>query len=234
VQETRLWNAVRGETFAMRSKEEAHDYRYFPEPDLPPVVVDAAWLEEIRGTLPELPQEKRRRFASEYGLPEYDAGVLTLARDVAEYFEATTRACGNAKAASNWVMTEVLRMLKEHDRALDACPVPAERLARLIRLVEDGTLSGKIAKDVFAQMWACGEGPDDVITREGLRQVSDEGALMAAVEEVLRDNPRQVETYRGGKSSTFGWFVGQVMRRTGGKANPQVVTALLKRALDRQ
>jgi aspartyl-tRNA(Asn)/glutamyl-tRNA(Gln) amidotransferase subunit B len=159
---------------------------------------------------------------------------LTLARDVAEYFEATTRACGNAKAASNWVMTEVLRMLKDDERSLDACPVPPERLGRLICLVEDGTLSGRIAKDVLAQMWASGEDPDQVIAREGLRQVSDEGALTAAVQEVLRASPEQVETYRGGKSSTLGWFVGQVMRRTGGKANPQVVTTLLKRALDRE
>jgi aspartyl-tRNA(Asn)/glutamyl-tRNA(Gln) amidotransferase subunit B len=232
VQETRLWNADRGETLPMRSKEEAHDYRYFPEPDLPPLLVDSAWIEEVRGTLPELPQEKRRRFASAYGLPEYDAGVLTAAREVANYFEAAAASGGNPKAASNWVMTEVLRMLKEDERDLAACPVSPERLGRLIRLVEDGTISGKIAKEVFAQMWATGQEAAEVIEREGLTQVSDEGALRSAIDEVLSGSPEQLATYRGGKKSAFGWFVGQVMRRTGGKANPQVVTKLLKKALE--
>jgi len=232
VQETRLWNADRGETSPMRSKEEAHDYRYFPEPDLPPLLVDGPWIEEVRRTLPELPQERRRRFTSAYGLPDYDAEVLTSAREVADYFEAAAASGGNPKAASNWVMTEVLRMLKEDERDLATCPVPPERLGRLVRLVEDGTISGKIAKEVFAQMWATGQEAAEVVEREGLTQVSDEGALRAAIDEVLSESPDQLATYRGGKKSTFGWFVGQVMRRTAGKANPQLVTKLLRQALE--
>jgi aspartyl-tRNA(Asn)/glutamyl-tRNA(Gln) amidotransferase subunit B len=232
VQETRLWNADRGETAAMRSKEEAHDYRYFPEPDLPPLAVDAAWIEEVRASLPELPDQKRRRFVAEYGLPEYDAGVLTLAREVAEYFETVARASGNPKAASNWVMTEVLRKLKDDDRPLPSCPVPPDQLAALIGLIEAGTISGKIAKDVFEKMWAGAGDPRSIVEREGLTQLSDTAALQQAVAEVIAANPAQAATYRAGKASTLGWFVGQVMRRTGGKANPQLVNELLKKALD--
>ncbi|HEX6737473.1 MAG TPA: Asp-tRNA(Asn)/Glu-tRNA(Gln) amidotransferase subunit GatB, partial [Vicinamibacteria bacterium] len=232
VQETRLWNADRGETASMRSKEEAHDYRYFPEPDLPPLAVDEAWVEEVRASLPELPAQKRRRFVAEYGLPEYDAGVLTLAREVADYFEAAARASGHPKAASNWVMTDVLRKLKDDDRSPAAAPVTPERLAALIRLIEDGTISGKIAKDVFEKMWVGGEDPRAIVEREGLTQVSDIAALQQAVAEVIAANPAQVATYRGGKASTLGWFVGQVMRRTGGKANPQLLNELLKKALE--
>jgi aspartyl-tRNA(Asn)/glutamyl-tRNA(Gln) amidotransferase subunit B len=232
VQETRLWNAERDETSSMRSKEEAHDYRYFPEPDLPPLVIEAAWIDEVRRSLPELPPEKRARFIAEYGLPEYDAGVLTLARDVALYFEAVARASGNAKAASNWVMTEILRELKDDDRPLTSCPVAPGGLADLIRLIDDGTLSGKMAKDVFERMWQSGEAPRTIVERQGLAQVSNEAALRAVIDEILSASPQQVETYRAGKTSTFGWFVGQVMRRTQGKANPQLVNALLKKALD--
>ncbi len=200
VQETRLWNADRGETFSMRSKEDAHDYRYFPEPDLPPLVVDDEWLREVRASLPELPADKRKRFVAAYKLPEYDAGVLTLAPEVADYFEAVARARGNAKAASNWVMTEVLRKVKDDDRPLSASPVPPARLAELIQLVDGGAITGTSAKVVFERMWTGGED--------------------------------QVATYRKGKTSTLGWFVGQVMRKTGGKANPQLVNALLKKALE--
>jgi aspartyl-tRNA(Asn)/glutamyl-tRNA(Gln) amidotransferase subunit B len=216
----------------MRSKEEAHDYRYFPEPDLPPLVVDAEWIEQVRACLPELPAQKRRRFVAEHGLPEYDAGVLTLSREVAEYFETVAQASGSPKAASNWVMTEVLRKLKDDDRPLPACPVPPDRLAGLIRLIEAGTISGKIAKDVFEKMWAGGEDPEAIVQREGLTQVSDAGALQQAVAEVIAASAVQVATYRSGKTSTLGWFVGQVMRRTGGKANPQLVNELLKKALE--
>jgi aspartyl-tRNA(Asn)/glutamyl-tRNA(Gln) amidotransferase subunit B len=232
VQETRLWNAERGETVSMRSKEEAHDYRYFPEPDLPPLAVDAAWLEEVRASLPELPAARRRRFVDGYGIPDYDASVLTQAREVADYFEAAARAAGNPKATSNWVMTEVLRKLKEDERPLSDCPVPPSRLAELIGLVEAGTVSAGMAKQVFEKMWAEGEGAAAIVAREGWAQVSDEAALQAAVAAVLAGSPDQVATYRKGKASTLGWFVGQVMRQTGGKANPQVVSALLKKALD--
>ena len=231
VQETRLWNADRGETSAMRSKEDAHDYRYFPEPDLPPLVVDARWRDEVAGSLPELPAGKRRRFAREYALPEYDAGVLTLAPEVADYFEKTARASGNAKAASNWVMTEVLRKVKDDERPLGQSPVPPERLAELIALVEAGTITGTSGKAVFERMWTTGEGARAIVEREGLTQVSDEAAIQDAIQDVIAASPEQVATYRKGKTSTLGWFVGQVMRKTGGKANPQLVNTLLKKTL---
>jgi aspartyl-tRNA(Asn)/glutamyl-tRNA(Gln) amidotransferase subunit B len=232
VQETRLWNADRSETVSMRSKEEAHDYRYFPEPDLPPLAVSPEWLDEVRRTLPELPADRRRRFVSQYGLPDYDAGVLTLAPEVAEYFEAAAKESGDAKAASNWVMTEVLRKLKDDDRPLGQAPVSPTALAALVKLVAGGKITGRTAKDVFETMWATGEPAAAIVAREGLAQVSDEGAIEKAVAEVLAASPEQVATYRKGKASTLGWFVGQVMRKTGGKANPQVVNALLKKALE--
>ena len=243
VQETRLWNADRGETVSMRSKEEAHDYRYFPEPDLPPLVVSALWRDEVARSLPELPADKRRRFLSEYQIPAYDATVLTLSREVADYYEAVARDSGAPKAASNWVMTEVLRKLKDDDppssqsstggkRPLTSCPVAPANLAALIRLVEAKTISGTTAKRVFETMWSTGEAPGSIVEREGLNQVSDVGPLLAAIREVLTQSPGQVQTYKNGKSSTLVWFVGQVMRKTGGKANPQVVNELLKKALD--
>jgi len=231
VQETRLWNADRGETAPMRSKEDAHDYRYFPEPDLPPLVVSREWVEEARASLPELPAERRLRLASEYGLPPYDAAVLTQERDVADYFEAAARASGNAKAVSNWVMTEVLRKLKEGGGGIAACPVGPAALAGLVRLIDEGTISGKIAKDVFERMWATGEAAGAIVEREGLTQLSDASALEAIVAEVVAGAPSQAASYRGGKAAALGWFVGQVMRRTGGRANPQQVNALLREAL---
>jgi aspartyl-tRNA(Asn)/glutamyl-tRNA(Gln) amidotransferase subunit B len=218
----------------MRSKEEAHDYRYFPEPDLPPLVVRSDWIEEVRRSLPELPADRRRRFVDEYGIPEYDAGVLTLSRDVADYYEAVARTSGNAKAASNWVMTEVLRKLKDDERPVAACPVRPDALAAMVRLIDRGTISGKIAKGVFEQMWATGEGPEAIVERQGLTQVSDEAAIRAAIAAVIDASPDQVATYLKGKTSTLGWFVGQVMRKTGGKANPQLVNSLLKEALEKK
>ncbi len=233
VQETRLWNADRGETLSMRSKEEAHDYRYFPEPDLPPLIVGSAWVDEVRASLPELPAQKRSRFVAEYGLPHYDAAVLTAARGVADYFEAVARASGNPKAASNWVMTEVLRKLKDDARgAVTELALRPVQLAELIRLVEAGSVSRAIAKDVFGRAWESGEDPRLIVKREGLNQVSDEATIQAVVSEVLAASPTQVATYKSGKTSTLGWFVGQVMRKIGGKANPQVVNALLRKALE--
>ena len=232
VQETRLWDADRGETAPMRSKEEAHDYRYFPEPDLPVLRVTPEWCEEVRRSLPELPAEKRERFAAEYGLPVYDAGVLTQSRPVADYYEATARKSGNAKAASNWVMNDVLRMLNEDGIEIGDCRVTPESLAALVGLIEKGTISGRIAKDVFEKMWTSGEAPGSIVEREGLVQMSDEGALQAAVSEVVAASPEQVAAYRGGKKAAIGWFVGQVMKKTGGKANPRVVNDLLRKALD--
>jgi aspartyl-tRNA(Asn)/glutamyl-tRNA(Gln) amidotransferase subunit B len=216
----------------MRSKEDAHDYRYFPEPDLPPLVVSTEWVDEARASLPELPAERRRRFVSQYALPAYDAGVLTQERDVADYFETAVRTGGSAKAVSNWVMTEVLRKLKEGGGGMASCPVGPAALAGLIRLVDEGRISGKTAKDVFERMWATGEEAAPIVEREGLTQLSDPSALEAVVAEVVAESPDQVASYRGGKAAALGWFVGQVMRRTGGRANPQRVNALLRRALD--
>jgi len=232
VQQTRLWNAERGETAPMRSKEDAHDYRYFPEPDLLPLAVGAEWLEEVRRSLPELPAERRRRFVAEYALPEYDAGVLTQERELADYFEAAARESGQPKLASNWIMTELLRKLKQDARPLAQAPVGPPELAGLVKLVSAGSISGKTAKDVFERMWASGEPAGAIVEREGLAQLDDEGALQAAVAEVVAASPEQVASYRGGKTAALGWFVGQVMGRTGGRANPQRVAALLKKALD--
>jgi aspartyl-tRNA(Asn)/glutamyl-tRNA(Gln) amidotransferase subunit B len=216
----------------MRSKEEAHDYRYFPEPDLPPLVVDTAWVDEVRASLPELPAARRARFASQYQLPAYDAGVLTQERSVADYFEEVARFTGDAKSASNWVMTEILRKLKDDERPLASSPVSPGALAGLIRLIGAGTVSGKTAKDVFEKMWASGDDAAAIVERDGLKQVSDTGALETVVAEVVAASPEQAASYRSGKTAALGWFVGQVMRRTGGRANPQLVNALLKKALE--
>ena len=231
-QETRLWNADRGESAPLRSKEEAQDYRYFPEPDLPPLQVAPGWLAELRAALPELPAARRQRLVAEHGLPDYDAGVLTQSPALADYFEAVARASGAPKAASNWVMTEVLRKLKDDERPVERCPVPPGRLAELMGLVEGGRVSGSVAKAVFERMWSSGEAPAAIVEREGLAQISDEAALRTAVAEVLAQSPEQVGTYRAGKASALGWFVGQAMRRLGGKANPQLLNRLLKEALD--
>jgi aspartyl-tRNA(Asn)/glutamyl-tRNA(Gln) amidotransferase subunit B len=240
VQETRLFSADKGETVSMRSKEEAHDYRYFPEPDLPPLVVGREWIEKEREDLPELPPAKRRRFVGEYGLPDYDAAVLTLSPAIANYFEAVAKASQRSKAASNWVMNEVLRKLNEGSESsvsrsrFEDIPVGPAHLAELIGLVEGGTINGRTAKDVFERMWEKGEAPSVIVTREGLGQVSDEGAIEQAIREVLQENPDQLATFRGGKAQTQQWFVGQVMKKTKGKANPQVVNALLKKALEKE
>jgi len=231
VQETVLWNPERGETVSMRSKEDAHDYRYFPEPDLPPLVVGTEWIEEARRSLPELPAGRQRRLASEYGLPGYDASVLTQEREVADYFEAAARASGNPKAASNWVMTDVLRKLKEGGHGIAESPVSPAALAGLVRLIDAGTISGRIAKDVFERMWATGGEALAIVEREGLTQLSDDSALEAVVAEVVARSPDQAASYRGGKAAALGWFVGQVMKRTGGRANPRRVDALLRKSL---
>jgi aspartyl-tRNA(Asn)/glutamyl-tRNA(Gln) amidotransferase subunit B len=231
VQETRLWDADREETRSMRSKEHAHDYRYFPEPDLPPLVVSEELIEAVRRTLPELPGARRARFVRDLGLPPYDAEVLTARRDLADYFEEIVRAHGNAKAASNWVMGEVLRLVKERklDTALTITdwPVAAARLGELIALIDEGAISGKIAKTVFEEMVATGAAPRAIVAAKGLTQVSDEGPIIAAIEQVLSANADKVAEYRGGKDKLFGFFVGQVMKATGGKANPPLVNRLL-------
>jgi len=234
VQETRLWDADRGVTRAMRSKEYAHDYRYFPEPDLTPLVLDPAWVEEIRRGLPELPRARRQRLVTQYGLPPYDADVLTQTRALAEYFEAAVREFPQAKTVSNWIMSELLRVLPGDDAgALRASPVTPARLAGLLRLVEDGTISGKIAKDVFDRMFRTGEDARTIVEREGLTQVADTAALSRIIDEVIAQNPRPVEDYRKGKTVAARALVGLVMKATGGKANPGIVNRLLEEKLSK-
>jgi aspartyl-tRNA(Asn)/glutamyl-tRNA(Gln) amidotransferase subunit B len=236
VQETRLWDADREVTRSMRSKEYADDYRYFPEPDLLPLVVSEEWIEETRRGLPELPDARRQRFVQEYGLPAYDAEVLTLRKDVADYYEAAVRRYRNPKALSNWVMGDVLRIIRERklDNALviHDWPVPPERLAAMVELIDSGEISGKIAKSVFDEMVSTGKAPVQIVAEQGLTQVSDESAILSAVDAVLTANADKVAQYRGGKDKLFGFFVGQVMKATQGKANPQKVNELLHLGLD--
>jgi len=231
VQETRLWDDSQGASFSMRSKEEAHDYRYFPDPDLVPVVVDEAWVEQVRGTLPELPLEKRERFVRDYSIPPYDAGVLTASRALADYYEEVVRLSGRPKIAANWVMGDILRFLNEEKRDIRDCPVKPESLAEMIRFIEDGTISGKMAKDVAEEMYRTGKPPRAVIEEKGLVQITDEGAVADAVRKVIEANPAQLAQYRSGKDKVFGFFVGQVMKATQGKANPKLVNDLLKKML---
>ncbi len=237
VQETRLWDADREETRSMRSKESAHDYRYFPDPDLPPVVVTEALVDEVRRLMPELPDARRARFVDTLKLPEYDAEVLTSRRDVADYFEAVVAAHPNAKSASNWVMGDVLRLVKERklDDALTISewPVAAAHLGELIALIDEGAISGKIAKTVFEEMLASGAAPRAIVSTRGLTQVSDEGAIVAAIDHVLAAHPDKVAEFRAGKDKLLGFFVGQVMKVTGGKANPPLVNRLLTEKLKR-
>ena len=232
VQETRLWDADAGRTISMRSKEEAHDYRYFPEPDLPPVVVQAERVERIREAMPELPDARRRRFVEGFGLPEYDAGQLTQSRAAADYFETVVRAGAPPKPASNWIMGELARVLNEQGTDIAASPLDAPRLAGLIDMIENGTISGSMAKGVFEKMYRSNRTAADIVAADGLAQIDDESQIVAMIAEVLASHPDPVAQYRGGKTSTFGFFVGKVMKAAGGKANPKRVNELLKRALD--
>ena len=231
VQETRLWDDAQGVTISMRGKEEAHDYRYFPDPDLVPVVIDEAWIQEMEAILPELPLEKRERFVAEYEIPAYDAGVLTSSRALAEYYEKTVQLSKKPKAASNWIMGDLLRFLNEDKRDIKNSPVTPEAIAEMINLIEDGTISGKMAKEIFEGMYRTSKGPRAIIEEKGLVQITDEDALKRAIEEVMAANPEQVEGYRNGKEKLFGFFVGQVMKATKGKANPALVNELLKKML---
>ncbi|HPN08584.1 MAG TPA: Asp-tRNA(Asn)/Glu-tRNA(Gln) amidotransferase subunit GatB [Syntrophales bacterium] len=231
VQETRLWDDAQGVTLPMRSKEEAHDYRYFPDPDLVTIAVSETWVEEIRRGMPELPLEKRERFRREYGIPVYDAGVLTASRALADYYEEVARLCGLPKIASNWVMGDILRFLNEDKRDIKDCPIPASSLAEMIRLIEEGVISGKMAKEISEEMYRTGKTPQVIIEEKGLLQISDAGALIPLIEKVMADNPSQLGQYRGGKDKLFGFFVGQVMKATQGKANPQLINDLLRKML---
>jgi len=232
VQETRLYDANKDETRSMRAKEEANDYRYFPDPDLLPVEVTAAFLDQVRATLPELPDAKRKRFMEEYGLSQYDADVLTSSRELADYYEHVVQESGRqAKPAANWVMGELTGALNKSGLALSQSPVTPQMLGQLLKRIQDGTISGKIAKDVFEAMWN-GEGePDAIIEQRGLKQVTDIGAIEALVDQVIAANPGQVAEYKGGKEKLLGFFVGQVMKASGGKANPAQLNELLRKKL---
>jgi aspartyl-tRNA(Asn)/glutamyl-tRNA(Gln) amidotransferase subunit B len=233
VQETRLYDPGRQETRPMRSKEEANDYRYFPDPDLLPVEIDAAFIEAVRADLPELPDAKKQRFIEQYGLSDYDAAVLTASRELADYYEAAVNASGGqGKPAANWVMGELSGALNRDDRDITDSPVSAQALGELLQRISDGTVSGKLAKQVFEAMWN-GEGSaDQVIEKKGLKQISDVSAIEGIIDEVLANNPKQIEQYRGGQTKLLGFFVGQVMKATQGKANPGQVNELLQKKLD--
>jgi aspartyl-tRNA(Asn)/glutamyl-tRNA(Gln) amidotransferase subunit B len=231
VQETRLYNPDAGETFSMRSKEDAHDYRYFPEPDLVPLRISNQRLDAIRAEIPELPGSRRARFVHDYGLRDYDAGVLTATRALADYYETVARVSGDPKTAANWVMGDLAGALKAEGKDIADSPVSAEHLGDLVRLIASGELSGKLAKEVFPKMFTTGDAPAVIVEREGLKQISDSGALEQAVEEVIAQNPKQVDQYRGGKTTVMNFLVGQVMRATRGQANVAAVTEIFKRKL---
>jgi len=234
VQETRLWNSAEDRTVPMRSKEEAHDYRYFPDPDLPLLVVDSEWIRTTDRSMPELPESRRKRFIKEYALSEYDAGVLTATRALAEFFEETAGLSGQPKIAANWIMGDLLRFYKDSNadlKDLSESPVSPKMLAEMIALVEKGTISGKIAKTVMEEMYKTGRQAQQIIEEQGLIQISDTGEIEKIVDKVIEENPKSVEQYRAGKTGTLGFFVGQVMKATGGRANPQAVNDLLRKKL---
>jgi aspartyl-tRNA(Asn)/glutamyl-tRNA(Gln) amidotransferase subunit B len=231
-QETRLWNSETGETISMRSKEEAHDYRYFPEPDLPPLVVEDAWVASVAADLPELPEARKERFVHAYGLSAYDADVIIRFPHAANYFEETVRAGAPAKAAGNWIQGEIRRKLKESGAEdMTVVPFAPPALAELIALTERGAISSSVAKDVFEQMWTSGRSAQAIVEAEGLAQIGDESALAAIVDDILARHPEPVAQYRAGRTATLGFLVGQVMKASGGKANPKIVNELLRKAL---
>lgn len=230
VQETRLWDTDHEETFSMRSKEDAHDYRYFPDPDLAPVILDDSYIESLRKRLPELPDARLARFITEYGLPQYDAEVLTSARQLADYYENTARICTNPKKASNWIMSELLARIDNAENIAES-KVKPEMLAKLINLIEDNTISGKIAKTVFEDMVETGASPEKIIEEKGLKQVTDLSAIETVIDSVLAANQKSVDDYKSGKENAFKFLVGQVMKESKGKANPQIVNDMLKQKL---
>lgn len=230
-QETRLWNIERGETAVMRSKEEAHDYRYFPDPDLVPLKLEQAWVDGCRSSLPELPAVRMRRFVEKYGLPEYDGGVLTASRAMADYFEACVSQFNQPKTVSNWVMGELTRELNNSGTDIAASPVSPERLVDLLQMVDKGTISLKVARELFPELYTSGKSPEQIVQEKGLTQVSDEGALGTIIDEVLAKSPAQVAQFKEGKQQVLGFLVGQVMKASGGKANPGKVNALLRTKL---
>jgi aspartyl-tRNA(Asn)/glutamyl-tRNA(Gln) amidotransferase subunit B len=233
LQETRLWDQGRSQTVSMRGKEEAHDYRYFPDPDLLPLVIDDAWIETVRRSLPELPDDRRARFVEQYGLPAYDAAVLTGERELADYFEECFKTLPEPKPLSNWIMGPLLGLLNAQGIPVDRSPIPPAELARLVKLVEEGLISGKIAKTVFDEMAASGKSAKAVVEDKGLVQISDADAIETIVREVLDRNPKEVAAYHGGKTKLMAFFVGEVMKATRGRANPKTVNELLRKRLER-
>lgn len=231
VQETRLWDSARGITESMRSKEEAHDYRYFPEPDLVPIIAERKWIDEIRAGLPELPDARKGRFVSEYGIPEYDADLLTAEKTVAAWFEDAVKAGGQAKAVSNWMMGDLMRFLNEENTSPEECPMKPAQLAEMLKLVDKGTISGKIAKTVFEEMYRTGKDAGEIVKEKGLVQISDESEIEKAVDEVIAGHPQEAGRFRSGDEKLLGFFVGQVMKTTKGKANPKMLNELLKKKL---
>jgi aspartyl-tRNA(Asn)/glutamyl-tRNA(Gln) amidotransferase subunit B len=231
VQETRLWDDGQAVTHSMRGKEEAHDYRYFPDPDLVPIVIEESWIAAIKKTMPELPVEKRERFIREYQLSVYDAGVLTSGRAIADYYEETARLSGKPKIAANWIMGDLLRFLNEDKRDIKDIQIFPASLAEMITTIEAGTISGKMAKEVFEEMYKSGKSPQVIIKEKGMVQINDTGTIAGVIAEVIAANPGQLAQYRSGKDKLFGFFVGQVMKATQGKANPQIINDLLKQML---
>jgi aspartyl-tRNA(Asn)/glutamyl-tRNA(Gln) amidotransferase subunit B len=228
VQETRRWDDASQTTRTMRVKERAHDYRYFPDPDLAPIEIDEQWIESMRAELPELPVQRYRRFIEQYGLPEYDAGVLTDTKSLADYYEEVVSGYADAKQVSNWMMTELMGQLNEQGKTIGDCPITPAGFARLLNLVEKGTLSARMAKDVFKEMFATGKNADSIVGEKNLVQVSDESELVAAVEKAISENPGPADDVRNGREKAIGFLIGQVMKLTGGKANPKIVGKLLK------
>jgi aspartyl-tRNA(Asn)/glutamyl-tRNA(Gln) amidotransferase subunit B len=231
VQETRLWDVDQGITISMRGKEEAHDYRYFPDPDLVPLRIEEKWVEEVRKSLPELPSEIKERFIRQYQIPEYDAKILTLTKPSSAYFEETVNRFPEPKTVSNWMMGDLLRELKRDEREIDQCPVTPQHLSEMLSMIKKETISGKIAKDVFEEMYQTGEHPEKIVREKGWVQIVDEGEIEKAIEKVMEAHPKQVEDFRQGKEKIFGFFVGEVMKQTQGKANPKLVNDLLRKKL---
>jgi len=230
-QETRLWDATTGTTQPMRTKEEAHDYRYFPEPDLVPIMVDQTWLEDIKKSLRELPDVKRERFVSEYGLPDYDADLLVSEKAIADWFEDAVKLGGQPKVVSNWIMGELLRLLNSDNKPFEECLLKPEQLVGMLKLIEDGTISGKIAKAVFEEMYRTGKESGVIIKEKGLVQIRDTGEIERIVGDVIAKHPKEVARFKEGEQKLMGFFVGQVMKATKGKANPQMINELLRKKL---
>lgn len=232
VQETRTWDDDKQCTRSMRSKEEAHDYRYFPEPDLPPIKISREWIEEIRENMPELPEEAQKRLTEKYDLSEYDTSILTINPDFLAFFDECIKDYSNAKTISNWMMGDLTRLLNQNNMEINECKIKAADMAEMLKLIDDGTISGKMAKTVFEEMFANGKKPAEVVKEKGLVQISDDATLIPVIEEVIKNNPKALEDYKNGKQKAFGSFVGQVMKATRGQANPAIVNKLLKEKLD--